>query len=103
MEQTEGLLPFKNHRLPKVRRTSKPIFPKNFVCIECGSDFVREDSYRSHIRQHEQKQKENEKVSRGKADEASGKGKMKSVYTLNYAIQVCCVASLCKFKKKKMK
>ncbi|RXG60222.1 hypothetical protein Avbf_12064 [Armadillidium vulgare] len=87
MEQTEGLLPFKNHRLPKVRRTSKPIFPKNFVCIECGSDFVREDSYRSHIRQHEQKQKENEKVSRGKADEASGKGKMKSVYTLNYAIQ----------------
>ncbi|KAB7494227.1 Zinc finger protein 64-like protein [Armadillidium nasatum] len=87
MEQTEGLLPFKNHRLPKVRRTSKPIFPKNFVCIECGSDFVREDSYRSHIRQHEQKQKENEKVSRGKADEASVKGKMKSVYTLNYAIQ----------------
>ncbi|XP_071539602.1 uncharacterized protein [Panulirus ornatus] len=35
------------------RRASRPSCYRSFKCSECGSGFVREDSYRSHMRQHE--------------------------------------------------
>ncbi|CAL4077295.1 unnamed protein product, partial [Meganyctiphanes norvegica] len=35
------------------RKNSRPNCYRSFKCGECGSGFVREDSYRSHIRQHE--------------------------------------------------
>ncbi|XP_042214899.1 uncharacterized protein LOC121861307 isoform X2 [Homarus americanus] len=35
------------------RRTNRPSCYRSFKCSECGSGFVREDSYRSHMRQHE--------------------------------------------------
>ncbi|XP_068220997.1 zinc finger protein 64-like [Palaemon carinicauda] len=35
------------------RRTNKPTCYRRFRCSECGSGFVREDSWRSHMRQHQ--------------------------------------------------
>ncbi|XP_066937351.1 uncharacterized protein [Macrobrachium rosenbergii] len=35
------------------RRTNKPTCYRRFKCSECGSGFVREDSWRSHMRQHQ--------------------------------------------------
>lgn len=35
------------------RKSSRPNCYRSFKCNECGSGFVREDSYRSHVRQHE--------------------------------------------------
>ncbi|KAK8736690.1 hypothetical protein OTU49_004594 [Cherax quadricarinatus] len=35
------------------RRANRPSCYRSYKCSECGSGFVREDSYRSHMRQHE--------------------------------------------------
>ncbi|XP_064104047.1 transcriptional repressor CTCF-like [Macrobrachium nipponense] len=35
------------------RRANKPTCYRRFKCSECGSGFVREDSWRSHMRQHQ--------------------------------------------------
>ncbi|KAK7077487.1 Zinc finger, C2H2 type, partial [Halocaridina rubra] len=38
---------------PGNRRTSRPACYRRFKCSECGSGFVREDSWRCHMRQHQ--------------------------------------------------